>query len=289
MRKGNVLESIHGQFTNIYPDRKEGEGDEQKGPWSFQGAKFQGTDGASIDVRFKNHPLIPQSWKNRSVVIRTVGNERAKGVEVDEWQGKKRLVLHTTVEFDWMQDGPPAGEARRDSQPRQESRAADPPPPRNDPPPREEQRRQDPPARTERQTGGGQAPSGEEKDAAAMQEARHFLGKMGLAYTMCYDTAAACAWRNFEMHGQITPSAAVGALATTFFIESAKKGMLGGLPFMDFVKRPVKGRKLSELTNLLTDEGIRIAVEKAKALQEALGEDRYDGADPDRPETWDRS
>lgn len=279
MRTGTTLDSIVGTFTEIDSDRKSG--DNTHGQWSLQGAKFRDDDGNTIRVQFKNQDLVPTNWCGRRVEVKTVGDSKAKGVCVDEYQGKKRLVIHPTVEFSWFQsDSPPP---RQQEPAQREERRQEQPPPRNDPP-RQESRQSAPQ--------GQQNSQGNGNGDAGLKEARTFLSQLGFGYVLCYDAAAAVAWRNYDQHGQITTSAAVGAMATTFFIELNKRGMTSSLPVGSFTKYPIKGRKLRELTDLLTEAGIQIAVEKERALRHLLEEEKSAPpaarrpADADRPESF---
>jgi hypothetical protein len=146
MRAGTVLEMIAGEFTKIYTERKSGSNDH--GDWSMQNATFRDDDGNTIKVQFKNQDLIPQSWAGRRVEITTVGDKKAKGISVDEYQGVKRLVLYPTVDYAWIEGGRREEPRRQDPPPREEHRRND-PPPRNDPPHREEHRRQEAPSHEE--------------------------------------------------------------------------------------------------------------------------------------------
>lgn len=142
LRTGVTLDCIRGTFTKIYTDVKSG--DNANGPWSFQNATFKDLNGDTIKVKFKNQDTVPQSWAGKLVEVVTVGGAKAKGIEVSEYNEKKELLLHPTVEFNWIQ-GDARQETRRPDPPddRQSHREA--PAQRQEPESRQTQRQEPPP------------------------------------------------------------------------------------------------------------------------------------------------
>lgn len=124
---GNKLEAIEGCITKVWPERKESQPGEQN-PWSFQSAEFRGLDGQTIRIKFKNFPPVGNDWCGHPVRFVASTDPRAKGIVVEEHNGKKSLILNRpTVEEDWNVDfqapaasaGPPATQTQ--------NRAAGPP------------------------------------------------------------------------------------------------------------------------------------------------------------------
>lgn len=237
LRPGSVLEAIAGKLTKIYTDRKEGTG--QYGAWSFQNAIFEDDRGDKIRLKFKNHDPIPERWQGQRIEIATKGDSKARGVEVTEYDGKKELTIHRTVEISFL-DGDTRG-AREDN--REERRQADRERPREDRP--RQERREEP--REERPRDRREA----ERQAPPEDKLREDLARTAHLYVKCYDAAAAVAWSIHNRHEQVLPGAAVGALATSFFIEMLKRGNGTVLPPVAFDKIPLKGQPVGRLCDKL--------------------------------------
>jgi hypothetical protein len=126
LRAGVTVDGILGTITKVY-ERKEG--NNSNGDWSFQSAQFTDEDGNSCKLKFKNHPAVSNSIVGRKVEILTVGDSKAKGVSIDEHEGKKSFLLFPTVEFNFIEGGRSAPQERREERTQQQA-----PPAREAPP-----------------------------------------------------------------------------------------------------------------------------------------------------------
>lgn len=156
---GNKLEAIEGTITKVFAEYKQSQPGEAN-PWSFQNAEFRGTDGQSIRLKFKNFAFVTPDWQNVPVRFVASTDPRAKGIVVDEHNGKKSLVVNSsTCEIVWN----PADFGQGAPPPQQQQRAQGPPPgahgpPQQGPPPQQHQQRAQGPPPTQHQAPPQQQP-----------------------------------------------------------------------------------------------------------------------------------
>lgn len=276
---GAPIACIRGKFTKLYDGNA---GENSHGPYRIQNGVFQDDAGDTIDVQIKD---MDDDWGKTYLntpleIYAYQGDKKLTGLYAfdDEYRGKskRKIKITKTAEVTWLQGG--GGSDRRD-----DYRRDDPPPrqqqhhqqqrrqdhyeddrrgdrarpahgyddDRRDPPPRQQQhsepRRQDPPPR--------QQPAERPPEKPPFKEAMEDIMKMTVLYAKCYDAAASVAWRNYDQHKQINTSIGIATLASTFFIESCKKGLHAKMPVLRLDEMPeVKGRKVGDLMSLLTDE-----------------------------------
>lgn len=240
-----VLEGLEGTISFI-GSRKAGEGD--RGPWSFQTIAIANAQGEKLDVKLKDRPELPLSWKGKAVrICSTINsqNNRTGLYALTETNNDKTFLLAKAtasaeiVDLATVQTG---GVQQAVAQHQQQQA----PQQHQQPAPQQQQR----PAA---QQSTAKAAQGDE--LANLKNMRIVIAKLAGIQSLCYDAAAHVAHGIAERHGIAVMPGAVGVMGDKLFMEALRRGPdLAFLPIDPYASFPFRGRPLDELIPMMRQQ-----------------------------------
>lgn len=272
---GTKLEAIGGKILKVYEFKS---GENGNGAWSLQNLKVQDAT-ETTSVVLKNRPELSPNWEGAEVMfIAGQYKNRPSGVIVDEYNAKLRVIVneHASIEEGDAKPSQPRQQERPRQEPQrqQEQRQA---------PARQQEQRQEPqrqqsqpqrqqaPARQslqeeERQEQENARPQGSQQSSQPRQEqrqqrqekpertpeekaadAKRDVLRLVSLYTICHDAAVLHSASVNSRHWHVQHPAAIGALATTLFIEANRQQVGRGIAPVNPMSLPPPTYKMGDI------------------------------------------
>jgi hypothetical protein len=223
------VEAIHGQVTTIYNPRT---GETNGKPWSFQDMVLTDTQGNEIKCTLNNRDPLSLDWKGHSLVIMAVNGKNGwTGLKTkdDTYDNVTKRILWVTGSAIIEGEKPAGTEAPSDElSPGIDS-------PTNYLPPAQAHQRHpaapQPTARTQDSQPAQEPQQNEAPEMSPQQKLYFGLDKCGYAMELCLEEAVKVAVNFANRHeGMELTAEHFQAIASTFFIEAARGGMVRELP-----------------------------------------------------------
>lgn len=253
MPHGTKLEAIRGTIKKVHPIKT---GTNSHGDWSMQNLLFFDNTG-EITIVLKDRAELTKEWAGCMVLI-TAGEHGKKPIGIEAEDNEYNSVVTRRIKVtpsatiedgreiaDTQQQPPQTQQQQRPKQAPPSQRAA--PPPNYAEEERTEQRQTAPAPQQQRPAPGPQSPPAGSTPSAAdrVTAVRKTVFSLVTLYSIAHDAAVYHAASVFQRHGHVMPPEAVGALATTLFIESNKQGAL--CPALDLEKLPAPHYRLADI------------------------------------------
>jgi len=250
MPHGTKLEAIRGTIKKVYPIKT---GTNSHGNWSMQNLLFFDNTG-EITIVLKDRAELTKEWAD-CVVLITAGEHGKKPTGIEAEDNEYNDVVTRRIKVTpsaTIEDGREIADTQQQPTQQQQRPVQPPPSQRAAPPPnyaaeeRQEQRNSAPPPAQRPAAGPQRPPAGSEPSTQdRLQAVRKTVFSLVTLYNIAHDAAVYHSATVFQRHGHVMRPEAVGALATTLFIEANKQGAL--CPALDLEKLPAPNYRLADI------------------------------------------
>lgn len=218
-RVGEILPSISGILTSIYPPKT---GTNNNGAWSLQNGEIS-QNGDKIKVCFSNREVIDSSRQGSAIALESKGTKFGlKGVLVKEETHKGQTYIQLRITGTAVISFPNSSPQREAPEPQEGGEDFDPMPP---------------PKPTQN---APKASTGTNCTPVGIEKARHRFMQYANLYQMAWNAAS------FLAESSEWDNATAKDVATTFFIQGTKEGLVDTMPKNGPIGSVVKGEPENE-------------------------------------------